>query len=192
MTLEDAKRFYFQYDGSSFHMDREEPAKYNSFKMLDLGKDTLRAWDEELLDGIFDSLWSDPDRVWVAHGRIVKVIRRNNCDAEGYASRLLDEMEKMERLDPFSMTLIIENMAGRTESMNDGGVHTVCKLSGLEKRMNDIVERLVEACCARHDVDDRFEKAVQRYRSAYATWNSSHDSGACGSGLAVASGSAGI
>ena len=192
MTPEEAKRFYFQYDGSSFHMDREEPAKYNSFKMLDLGKDTLRAWDEELLDGIFDSLWSDPDRVWVAHGRIVQVIRRNNCDAEGYASRLLDEMEKMEHLDPFNMTLIIENMAGRTEFMNDGGVHTVCKLSGLEKRMNDIVERLIGACCARHEVDDRFEKAVQHYRSSYAKWNSSHDSGACGSGLAVTSGSAGI
>ena len=182
MTPEDAKRFYFQYDGSSFHMDREEPAKDNCFKMLNLGKDTLKAWDEELLDGIFDSLWSKPDRVWVAHGRIVQVIRRNNCDAEGYLSRLLDEMEKMERLDPFNMTLIIENMAGRTESMNDGGVHVFSKHPILEKRMNDIVERLVEACCARHDVDDRFEKAVRRYRSAYATWGPSAVMGAQANG----------
>ena len=31
MTLEEAKEFYFQYYGFSFHMDREEPARYNSF-----------------------------------------------------------------------------------------------------------------------------------------------------------------
>ena len=136
MKLEDAKRFYFQYDGSSFHMDREEPAKFNSFKMLNLGEETLKAWDE------------------------------------AYLNRLLDEMEKMERLDTFNMTLVIENMAGRTESMNDGGVYTVCRLSGLAMRMNDIVERLIGACYARHDTDDRFEKAVRRYRSAYVRWGS--------------------
>ena len=172
MTLEDAKRFYFQYDGSSFHMDREEPAKYNSFKVLDLGKETLRAWDEELLDGIFASLWSEPERVWVGHERIVQIIRRNNCDAEAYVSRLLEEMEKMERLDTFNLTLIIENMAGRTESMIDGGVHAVCKLSGLAARMNGIMERLIRACCALYDADDRFEKAVRHYRNAYAQWGS--------------------
>jgi hypothetical protein len=153
-------------------MDREEPAKYSSFRTLNLGKETLKEWDEELLDGLFDSLWADPDRVWVAHGRIVQIVRRGNCDAEAYLNRLLDEMEKMERLDTFNMTLVIENMAGRTESMNDGGVYTVCRLSGLAMRMNDIVERLIGACYARHDTDDRFEKAVRRYRSAYVRWGS--------------------
>ncbi|MBQ6455335.1 MAG: hypothetical protein IJJ32_04545 [Eggerthellaceae bacterium] len=173
MTPEDAKRFYFQYDGSSFHMDREEPVKYNSFKMFNLGEETLKEWDEELLDGVFSSLWSDPDRVWVAHERIVQIIRRDNCDAEAYLGRLLDEMEKMEHLDTFNLTLIIENMAGRTESMNDGGVHVMCKLSGLGARMNGIVGHLIEAGYVRSDADDRFEKAARRYRNAFDKWSSS-------------------
>ena len=54
MTLAEAKEFYFKYNGFSFHMDREEPAKSGSFRMLNLGKDTLRKWDEELLDHYFD------------------------------------------------------------------------------------------------------------------------------------------
>ncbi|MBE6463719.1 MAG: hypothetical protein E7003_00030 [Eggerthellaceae bacterium] len=184
MTPEDAKRFYFQYDGSSFHMDREEPVKFNSFRMLDLEEETLKEWDEELLDSVFNSLWSDPDRVWVVHERIVQIIRRCHCDAETYVNRLLGEMEKMDHLDSFNMTLVIENMAGRTESMNDGGVHAVCKLSSLEKRMNDIIGCLIEACTARHVVDDRFEKAVRRYRGAYAKWSSSAGSGTGACGLA--------
>ena len=56
MTLEEAKEFYFQYYGFSFHMGREEPARYDGFHSLGLGKETLSAWDEELLDGLFDEL----------------------------------------------------------------------------------------------------------------------------------------
>lgn len=170
MTLEEAKEFYFRYLGSLFHMDREEPAAYGSFKMLGLGKDTLREWDEELLDGLFQKLWSEPDRVWAAHERIVRIIARNNCDTQKNVGRLLDEMEKMEDLDEFNATLIIENMAGRTDPMNDGGVYAVCAYSGLAARMDDIMERLIAACSAHHEADARFDEAVRRYRSAWCRW----------------------
>ena len=170
MTLEEAKEFYFQYGGHSFHMGREEPARYDSFKMLDLGADILRKWDEELLDGCFQRLWADPSRVWVLHENILQIIRRNKCDVNKYLSRLLDEMEKMERLDLFNITLITENMAGRNEPMNDGGVYIFCRNSDLAVKMNDITERLISSCSAKYIVNDRFEKAVRRYRSAYHKW----------------------
>ncbi len=170
MTLEAAKEFYFQYYGFSFHMDREEPVKYGSFRMLRLGDDVLGKWDEELLDGLFADLWSDPARIWVSHERIFRIIGRHKCDTRKYLQRILDEMEKMEALDLYNMTLIIENMAGRTEPMKDGGVYTLCRYSHLAGRMNDIMERLIAACTANHETDDRFEKAVSRYRSAYRKW----------------------
>ena len=80
MTFEEAKRFYFEYSGFSFHMGREEPARYNSFMALDIDKDTLRSWDEELLNDRFEKLWADPEHVCAVHGNILDIIRRKNCD----------------------------------------------------------------------------------------------------------------
>jgi len=50
MTGEEAKEFYQSYLGSSFHMGREEPERYDSFMRLGIGEDVLREWDEELLE----------------------------------------------------------------------------------------------------------------------------------------------
>ncbi len=170
MTLEEAKEFYFEYYGFSFHMDREEPVRYGSFMMLHPGDDVLGKWDGELLDGLLADLWSDPARIWVSHERIFRIIGRHKCDTGKYLHRILDEMAKMEDLDLFNMTLIIENMAGRTESMKDGGVCILCRYPTLAGRMNDVMERLIAACSANHETDDRFEEAVCRYRSAYRKW----------------------
>lgn len=171
MTLEEAKEFYFQYLGSFFHMDREEPAKAGSFRMLGLGRATLRAWDEELLEGIFRSFRSDPERVWVRHGEVLKIAGRNNCDTDKYLGMLLREMEDMEGLDLFNITLIIENMAGRNEAQNDGGVYVFCKYSSLAVRMNDITEHLIETCCREFGADERLERAARRYRKAFGKWS---------------------
>ncbi len=170
MTREEAKRFYFGYLGFSFHMDREEPARYNSFRMLEIDKETLRQWDEELLENLFEELRERPDRAWATHGNILQVIRRNNCDTGKYLGRLLDEMERMESLGAEQLTLVIENMAGRTEAMTDGGVHIVCRYPELALRMNDVMERLISACSADPAAGGRFEKAVRTYRSACFKW----------------------
>ncbi len=171
MTLEEAKEFYFQYDGHSFHMDREEPARFNSFRMLEIGKERLREWDEELLDRLFRDMWSDPERIWITHGRILKILQRKNCDMKKYLSRLLDEMEKMDQLETDQMTLIIENMAGRNEKMSDGGVCLFCSCSDLAERMKDIEDRLIESCLTLHGTNKRFDKAIWRCRRAYDKWS---------------------
>jgi hypothetical protein len=170
MTLEEAKEFYFQYSGFSFHMDREEPVRYNSLRMMDLDEDILSQWDEELLDLRFEALWDDPDRVWSLHRNILDIISRNRCDASAYLARLLKEMEKMGQLDLSGTTLVVENMAGRTESMQDGGVYIFCRYSDLGERMNETVERLIASCSAKHGGDQRFDKAVSNYRRAYRKW----------------------
>ena len=171
MTLEEAKEFYFQYYGHSFHMDREEPLKYQSFTQFSLGKETLRMWDEELLEDLFKNLWQQPGHVWNRHGEILKIIRRNHCDATKYLERLLDEMKKMNDLDLFELTLVIENMAGRTESMKDGGAYVFHRYSKLSERMNEIMERLIEANQADLEGNQRYREAVFRYRRAYDKWH---------------------
>lgn len=170
MTLEEAKEFYFAYAGHSFHMDREEPVKYNAFMQLNLEEGILKQWDEELLDRLFENLWSNPARVWASHGSILSIIGRQRCDVGQYLAKLLNEMEKMEQLDAFNITLIIENMAGRTESMSDGGAYLFCRHSSLAESMNAVMERIIDAYSGNNDVDDRFRTAVHRYRCAYGTW----------------------
>ena len=171
MKLEEAKEFYFKYNGFSFHMQREEPDKYSSFKMLNLGKDTLRKWDEELIDRYFDRMWSEPEHTWVYHKTILDIVRRNNCDVNKCLAKLLWEMEKMEGLDLFNMTLVIENMSGNTEALKDGGVYVFCKSSDLAGRMNDVMEHLIAVYAQSHEVNERFTRAVYRYRKAYGKWS---------------------
>ena len=171
MTLREAKEFYLQYDGSSFHMDREEPDKYGCFEMLRIGKDVLREWDEEILESLLEKLRDEPDQAWRAHERMIRIIRRGNCDAEKYLGLLLDEMENLQKMDLFSTTLVIENMAGRNEAMSDGGVYTVFRYSSLAPRMNEVTERLIAACSSECGTDARFDKAVSRYRAAYRKWS---------------------
>ena len=152
-------------------MDREEPLKYSNFRQLSLGKETLRIWDKELLEDLFKNLWQQPGHVWNRHGEILKIIRRNHCDATKYLERLLDEMKKMNDLDLFELTLVIENMAGRTESMKDGGAYVFHRYSKLSERMNEIVERLIEANQADLEGNQRYREAVFRYRRAYDRWH---------------------
>ena len=171
MTLEEAKDFYCRYLGFAFHMGREEPSKYSLFRKLHLDKSILREWDEELLEDQFKTLESDTDNIWIYHGNILDIIRRNNCRTEVYLGRLFDDVEKMTHLDLFSTTLLLENMAGRNSEMSDGGVCTVCSCSGLAQRMNEVTEKLIDSASADHLPDDRFLKAVSSYRAAYRKWN---------------------
>lgn len=171
MTLDEAKDLYFSYLGFMFHVGREEPEKYDSFRMLDIKKDTLKQWDEELLDGLFANLWTKPDRIWSLHSRIIGIIRRGYCDTERYLGRLLDEMERMEGLSPDQLTIIIENMAGRNEPLNDGGVYIFSRHHGFGARMNDIVWRLIAARSAYPDPDGRFSRAVLTYRKSCSKWS---------------------
>ncbi len=171
MTIREAKEFYFRYDGSAFHMDREEPGRYGGFKMLHVGNDVLRGWDEEILDGLLEKLGTEPEDAWRYHEKMIRIIRHGYCDAEKYLGMMLDGMENMQDPDMFNVTLILENMAGRNEPLNDGGVHTVFRYSALAPRMNDVTERLIAECSSAYDTDERFDRAVNRYRASYSKWS---------------------
>ena len=169
MTLEEAKRFYFEYKGYAFHMGREEPSRYESFRMLCLDEETLKQWDEELLEGLFSKLRETPERSWASHGDILRIISRKHCDTLRYLNRLLEEMEKLTQPDLFQTTLIIENMAGRTQGQKDGGVYVFYACSGPMERMDRITESLIGRF-ETGETDRRFKEAVSRYRSAYRRW----------------------
>lgn len=166
MTKEEAKEFYQSYLGYSFHMGREEPAKYESFRRLGIGEDVLREWDEELLEEQFGELLNEPGRVWTHHENIIRIMNRGRCDTERYLERLLDGMQQMEDLGPDELTLVIENMAGRTESGRDGGAYLFRAHPELQKRMREVMQHIIAVRSAFPDMDGRAERAIRRYKTA--------------------------
>lgn len=166
---EKIREFYKQYDGHSFHMAREEPAKYNSW-IVPLPEEIRRKWDQEIIDDLFASLWDDDSRVWSRHYRLIELIKRNKN--ENNIERFLDEMEKMPTLDKRSKIIIIENMAGRDEGHN-GGYRLVCQFPHYVDRLNSIMERIMDFTLEESDRSDdlgwqditgRYQRAVMSLR----------------------------
>jgi len=144
MTLDEAKAFYMRYKGYGFHMGREDPSIYESYRSLHIDKTRLRDWDEELLDELFRELCTEPEHAWITHGHIIDIIKRGNCDVDSWSGRLLDEMSSMGGLDARNKILIIENMAGRSTLLDDGGVYLFCEKSSLGKKMKTVMSGFMD------------------------------------------------
>lgn len=177
MQLSEAKDMYFQYTGNDFFMGREEPQKYREYRSLNISEIIKRQWDEELVHNLLESLWDQPDRIWILHQRIIEILMREPPNMEYLGSKLLDEMEHMPKLDVLNKTLVIENMAGRNEKLNDGGVYFFCKYTKLGKRMNEITEKIMDFSCDQEAnmsnsriTPDRLNRAKARYRESYQKW----------------------
>ena len=50
MTMEEAERFFKAYGGSSFHMDREDPAGAQLYRRTNVPEETEERWREELAE----------------------------------------------------------------------------------------------------------------------------------------------
>ncbi len=159
------KDSYMKYNGSTFHMAREDRDAYNLYKVLTPGPQTLSEWDEELLDSLFSKLWENDDSFWWMHSRIIEVLNRKHVDIDRWVSRLLDEMEKTENLNNQSRIIVIESMSGRNSKEEDGGVHLICTETKYELRMVEVMNGLINFPC---DIKlaTRYVKAVDSYEEA--------------------------
>lgn len=62
--IDPVKESYIRFQGSTFHMAREDSAAYERYKAMNPGEDLLHKWDEEILEGLFEKRWEDEDIVW--------------------------------------------------------------------------------------------------------------------------------
>lgn len=176
MTIAEAEKYFKQYNGHGFHMCREEPKKYDEYKLLNISSELEEAWRQEIVDKIFENFFDSPERVWSAHSSVIKVLLATKTRVEENSHRLLSMMEQMSTLDKQQKILIIETMAGRTEPQKDGGCYFVCSRTTLGNRMNIIMEYLMDFECDLEDnieehgwnnIRERYLRAVSSYRSAY-------------------------
>ena len=174
--IDPVKESYIRFQGSTFHLAREDSAVYERYKAMNPGEDLLRKWDEEILEGLFEKLWEDEDIVWNKHNSIIKVLNRRHVDLNYWVSHLLDEMEKMTELDKRNKIIIIETMSGHNSKEDEGGVHLICLYTDLEARMVKVMNELKNFFCDDYDnlneigwnnIIDRHLCAVNDYVRVY-------------------------
>ena len=170
------KESYIRFQGSTFHMAREDREAYERYLQMNPGEDLLCKWDEEILEGLFAVLWEDEKTVWCRHNQIITVLNRRRVDLNYWVSRLLDEMEKMTELDKKNKIIILETMSGHNSREDQGGVNLICLYTDLEERMVKVMNELKNFYCDDYDnlntigwnnIIDRHLCAVNDYVRAY-------------------------
>lgn len=176
MTIVEAEKYFKQYNGHGFHMCREEPKKYDEYKLLNISSEIEESWRQDIVGEIFEGFFDCPERVWSKHGSMVSLLLATKTRLNENGTRLLSLMDQMNELDKRQKILVIENMAGRTKPQKDGGCYLICSRTTLGKKMNDIMERLMDFEC---DLDDNTEehgwnnikerhlRAISSYKMAY-------------------------
>lgn len=176
MTIAEAEKYFKQYNGHGFHMCREEPSKYDEYKLLNISSEVEESWRQDLVDKIFEEFYACPERVWSKHSSMISLLLATKTKHKENGLRLLSFMEQMNELDKKQKILVIENMAGRTKPQKDGGCYLICSRTTLGKEMNDIMEKLMDFECG---IDDNTEEhgwnnmkerhlcAISSYRMAF-------------------------
>lgn len=168
MNTAEAETFFKKYNGQSFHMWREALPVYEEFQSLNLSPDITEKWRQELLDDYFSRLFADYEDVWWIHSLIIDILKSTTTNLTENCNKLLDAMEKMTELNNRHKVIIIENMAGRTEPQEDGGVFLICRRTGLAKKMNKIMKLLICSYMPDDiDTNDRYHIAVKAYKKSY-------------------------
>ncbi len=175
MTLQEAEAFFKSYNGQKFHMLRENPAKYDEFQNMNLLDSVQEQWRQELLEEQFQTLFVDLSAVWIRHGQIIELIRSTKTKKEENCRKLLNRMLLMPELDKKQKILIIENMAGRAKTQEDGGCCLIGGCSDLTLEMRSIMNQFLDFTCDSEDdlnqmgwfdIRARYWEAVASYEQA--------------------------
>lgn len=187
MTLIEAEKYFKRFDGFFFHMGREEPQNYNTYKALKISEETEEQWRQEIINNYFEHLFNAPDRVWYKFSTIVSIIYSTKTLKEKNCIRLISALKKMSYLDKMSKVLIIEQMAGNRGMSENGACALICMSTSSEqrKRMNEIVLKLADFTCTEEDdqpgfafnnIKKRHIKAVENYKARYEIYKDANPS----------------
>ncbi|MBQ1478331.1 MAG: hypothetical protein IIZ33_09325 [Erysipelotrichaceae bacterium] len=167
MELQEAKRYYQDYCGSSFFMDHDDPSKHNEFRSLSISDDTKREWLEELADSLLNKYDPSSKDDWYCLTRLHTVLDNRLCPKKPYLERLLLCLNNG-ILDPHHRVIVLEGFLGTTASRKDGLLH-LCRrecpelLPEMKKTILSLASFTDE-----ERKDDRIEKAVQAVKKT--TW----------------------
>lgn len=74
-TLEQAKDFFIQMEGSPYEMAREFPNRYDEYKQFNIPRQTEREWREEILEKHFLKIKETEDsrQLWIIHANMERL-----------------------------------------------------------------------------------------------------------------------
>ncbi len=177
MNLKEAEIFFKRFHGHSYHMWNDEDQNYHEFEKLGIDNMQKEQWRQEMIQDFFEHIFDDPNKIWLQHDNVLKIIKSTKTNLEENCNRFLDIMEQFHILDKKQKVLIIENMAGRTNSQEDGGCYLICAKTNLKDRMHNIMLKIMDFECTSdddsnepgfRDIRTRFHNALNAYDRAYA------------------------
>lgn len=168
MDINEAKEYFFRYDGHHFHMGREEPSSYKRFCLLEIDRTTQEQWRQEIIQGYFEKWHIKPDDMWCICSRLIEILKETETDKDKNFRKLLRLIEEAsDTMDKGQKILIIERL---TES---------CFLSlsrPVMEEMNSFMETFINFSCSPDDItnktgfdriEDRYKSAVKNYKEKY-------------------------
>lgn len=163
MTLEQAEKVFKQYNGSSFHMSREEPSVYEAFRAMDLSDGQKDQWRMEIAEEHLKKIGAEEERSWSFFSSMAEVlmaVRTLNGLQEEY---LIEGIRRQEGCEETVRTITLETVCGRTWDHHDGVIAWFRKHDGDLSSLKDVTDRLLPK--DGEPINPHFAKAIALYRS---------------------------
>ena len=162
MDSEHAREFFRSFNGSSFHMSREEPQKLEQFRALNISDRQKDLWRLEMAQEYLDKIGPDNPRSWSLFSSMTSVLRDIKSFYDCQEAMFLQGIEKQAECDLLTRTISLETVCGRTYDCHDGIIAYFRKQGYDLGRLRKATDRLFVN--ERSD-DLRLQRAIQTYRS---------------------------
>ena len=163
MTLEQAEEFFKRYNGSSFHMSREEPQQFAVFNALDIPDAQKDLWRLEMARDYIDKITPDDPRSWSYFSSLMTVLSPVRTFTDKQESILLEGIGKQDECDEWTRMITLETICGRTWDHHDGVIAYFRKQHYDLRKLKEVSDKLFESDTKTENA--RFEKAIRLYRS---------------------------
>ena len=135
MDLEEARSLFGRYKGRLFMMGREDPFGYHEFVSLQIPKDTLETWRQELIKESFEKAQADPSKAWLPFADIVRVLPSTLTLKEENGDKILDLLETILNDEESDKGLIMTLVYGNTHSRDDSLLCWIEKNTSLKEKL---------------------------------------------------------
>ena len=163
MTLEQAREFFRRFDGSPFHMSREQPQLLAEFEALNIPAEIRDGWRLELANEYLEKITPDDPKSWSFFSSLASVLMAIRSFSGVQEEMLIEGIKRQAESDLPARTITLETVCGRTYDHHDG-IIAYFRKNGLDlEKLREAADLLIGAD---HETDDeRMKRAIDLYRS---------------------------
>lgn len=177
MTLDEAKKVFFDYGGLDYYIFRENPQLYKAFEEMNVSDETKELWRQELIERLFDRFYDSDQPKWSVLQSLISLLHETKSNQTANCAKLLKALKDMAICSESEVELITKLLAGGTFDYSNGAVKFVCEHSSLIGGFETIICKInnipsIEEALnndkflideRRRYALDSFRKAVEKY-----------------------------